>query len=63
MGVAVEYDALETHIHEPTQEDINALLEYGYKVDDDGHPDPDNKQINTEKETNQYINRDGNGMS
>ena len=44
--VAVKSDACETPIHANNQEGINALIEDGYKVDDDRIPDPDNIPIN-----------------
>ena len=44
---AVKSDSRETPIHVTTLEDIYALLEDGYKVDDDRIPDPKNKPIPT----------------
>ena len=44
-GGAVESDAHKTPINETTIEDINALLEDSYEVDDDRLPDTDKKPI------------------
>ena len=41
--VVVEYDAHETTMHATHREDINSILEYGYGVDDDRLPSPENK--------------------
>ena len=48
-GGAVKSEAHETPIHEITQEDINTLLSYGYKVNDDRLPVPKNKPSYTGK--------------
>ena len=42
VEVAVKQDAYDTPIHEKTQEDINAILPYGYEVNDDRLLDPEN---------------------
>ena len=47
--VAVEYDSCDTPIHATTVEDINDLLAYGYKVDNDRLPAPENTPSNTGK--------------
>ena len=53
-GVAEEYDACDTPIHATTVEDINSLLAYGYKVDNDRLPAPENTPSNTGK-TDQLV--------
>ena len=47
--VAVESDSRDTPIHATTVEDINDILAYGYKFDDDRLPAPENTQNNTGK--------------
>ena len=48
-GGAVKSNAHETSIRVSNLEDINALLEYGYEVDDDKLPAHENKTITTGK--------------
>ena len=60
--VSVKYDACETTINETTREDINALLEDGYKVNDDILQLPITHQSIQAKLTNWNINRYGNGI-
>ena len=56
--VAVESDARETPINATTREDINALLAYGYAVNDDRIPVPENTPSNTGK-TEQPVYKEG----
>ena len=49
VEVLFKYNARDTLIHATTQEDINALLEDGYEVDDDIFPAADNKLSSTGK--------------
>ena len=41
--MVVESNARENPINATTSEDINYLLKYGYEVDNDRIPDPENK--------------------
>ena len=43
-GGGVKSDARDIPIRATTREDINALLEYGYEVNDDRLPTPQKKQ-------------------
>ena len=52
--VVVEYDAHETTMHATHREDINSILEYGYGVDDDRLPSPENKS-NSRSDTDQAV--------
>ena len=56
--VTVKSDACETTIQAMTQEDMNALLEDGYKIDDDRLPYTYNKSSATD-DTYQPVYKEG----
>ena len=57
-GGAVKSDAREAPIHATNWEDINSLLAYGYEVDDDRLPAPENTPNNTGK-TDKLLYKEG----